>query len=103
MTDELCALFALIRNESASYARNKPPRVKEKVARVIKAFDSTIGSRNLGRLLGLWSYWNDLVNPASPNWIGIDLPGSMVLDSFMILEDFLDVKRFIESSALERP
>jgi hypothetical protein len=49
-----------------------------------------------GRPLSLWGRWNDFVNPASPSWIGIDLPGSMVLGGFMILEDFLEVKHFFE-------
>jgi hypothetical protein len=66
------------------------------VRKIVDAFDSTIKSGSLDRLLGLWSRWNDFVNPASPNWIGIDLPGSMILNGFMVLEDFLDVKKLLE-------
>lgn len=99
LTDEVSAIFALVQNESALYAHNKPLRVKERVAKVIRAFDATIASKDLRRFIDLWSYWSDLVNPASPKWIGIDLPGSMVIGGFMILEDFLDLKRFLEDAA----
>jgi len=92
---ELSALFALIRDEAKAYARTKP-RVTERVRKVVNAFDSSIKSGSLDQLLSLWSRWNDLVNPASPTWIGIDLPGSMIRGGFMVLEDFPDVKKFIE-------
>jgi len=66
------------------------------VRKVVNALESTMKTRTLERLLGLWGYWSELVDPSSPNWIGIDLPGSMVLDGYMILEDFLDLKQFVE-------
>ena len=93
--DELCSVFAFVRDECNSYAQTVP-RVRQRAKRVIDALDSAIESRSLTRLLSLWGRWNDFVNPASRSWIGIDLPGSMVLGGFMILEDFLEVKPFFE-------
>jgi hypothetical protein len=93
--DELCSVFALVRDECNSYAQTAP-RVRQRARRVIDALRAAIESRSLKRLLSLWGRWNDFVNPASPSWIGIDLPGSMVLGGFMILEDFLEVKQFFE-------
>jgi hypothetical protein len=37
-----------------------------------------------------------MVDPASPHWIGIDLPADMILSGCLVLEDFIPVKEHIE-------
>ena len=96
LVDELCAVFALIQNEALLYARNKRPLVRERVMRVVNAFELTVKSRNLERLSGLWNYWNDLIDTSSPTYIGIDLPGSMLMEGYMVLEDFLELEKLVE-------
>jgi hypothetical protein len=63
---------------------------------VVNALDDAIEQKNEFRLLAQWSRWHGMVDPASPNWIGIDLPTNMVLEGYLIFEDFLPVKKYFE-------
>jgi hypothetical protein len=38
-----------------------------------------------------------MVDPASPDWQGINLPGSIVLEGYLIFEDFELVKIYFDS------
>lgn len=59
--------------------------------------DEAIGSRNPERLIGQWNRWQGMVDPSSPNWIGINLPTDMILEGYLVLEDFIPVKEYIEA------
>jgi hypothetical protein len=64
---------------------------------VVKALDDAIAKKNEYRLLAQWSTWQGMVDPASPNWIGINLPTDMVLEGYLVFEDFLPVKKYFET------
>jgi hypothetical protein len=42
--------------------------------------------------------WHGMVDPSSPSWIGISLPTEMVLEGYLVFEDFLPVKEYFESN-----
>jgi hypothetical protein len=50
--DELCSVFAFVRDECNSYARTAP-RVRQRAKRIIDALDSAIESRSLTKLLSV--------------------------------------------------
>jgi hypothetical protein len=97
LVNQLCSLFALIRDECRAFGRNKPRKVRGKVDQVIRALDTTINSREPEQLLAQWNRWHDMVDPGSPNWIGINLPTDMVLAGYLVFEDFLPIKEYVES------
>lgn len=37
-----------------------------------------------------------MVDPSSPQWLGINLPTDMILEGYLVLEDFIPVKDYIE-------
>lgn len=53
--------------------------------------------RNAGCSMG----WHGMVDPSSPSWIGISLPTEMVLEGYLVFEDFLPVKEYFESNYQE--
>ena len=64
---------------------------------IIRSLDDAIGSVNPARLLDHWRRWEGMVNPSSPHWIGISLPTDMILEGYLVLEDFIPVKDYVES------
>lgn len=94
---ELCAVFALIRDECEAFGRTKRGKFKDRVARVVMTLTEAIASGQPARLIAQWQRWQDMVDPASPGWIGISLPSEMILGGFLVLEDFIPVKQYIES------
>jgi hypothetical protein len=64
---------------------------------VVAALERAIKTEDRYRLLSQWTRWADLVDPASPNWQGINLPGSMILEGYMIFEDFEPVKNYFDT------
>ena len=97
VVEELRAVFVLVRNECELFGRNKRGKVRDKIKQVVNALDDAIEQKNEYRLLAQWSRWHGMVDPASPNWIGIDLPTDMVLEGYLIFEDFLPVKKYFEA------
>jgi hypothetical protein len=94
---ELCSVFGLIRDECAAFGRTKRGKIKDRVSLVVKTLDETIASRQPARLLSQWKRWQDMVDTAAPGWRGISLPAEMILGGFLVLEDFIPVKKHIES------
>jgi hypothetical protein len=94
---ELCSIFSLIRNECAAFGRNKRGKLKDRIVLIISVLDEAIASRSAARLLGQWHRWQSMVDPASPQWVGISLPTDMILEGYLVLEDFIPVKEYIES------
>ncbi len=94
---ELCSLFTLIRNECAAFGSTKKGKLKDRVMLIIRVLDEGISSRSAERLLGQWQRWQGMVDPSSPQWIGISLPTDMILEGYLVLEDFIPVKEYIES------
>jgi hypothetical protein len=93
---ELSSVFMLIRNECVAFGRTKRGKLKDRVMLIVRVLDEAIESGNPERLLGLWRRWQGMVEP-SPQWIGIDLPTDMILEGYLVLEDFIPVKEYIES------
>jgi hypothetical protein len=94
---ELSSLFGLIRDECALFGRTKRGKLKDRVALVVRALDEAIDSRSPARLLSQWHRWQDMIDPSSPRWSRISLPTDMVLEGYLVLEDFIPVKEYIEA------
>jgi hypothetical protein len=97
VADALRDIFSLIRNECALFGCNKHGKLREKVNQVVAALDQAIARPEPGRFQALWKRWHGMVDPASPTWIGISLPTEMVLEGYLVFEDFLPVKEYFES------
>lgn len=97
VSDALRDVFSLIRNECELFGRNKRGRLREKVSQVVDALDQAINRPDPDRFQALWTRWHGMVDPASPTWIGISLPTEMVLEGYIVFEDFLPVKEYFES------
>jgi hypothetical protein len=97
VVEELRAVFGVVRNECELFGRNKRGKLRDKVKLVVNALDDAIERKNEYRLLAQWSRWCGMVDPASPNWIGIDLPTEMVLEGYLVFEDFIPVKKYFEA------
>jgi hypothetical protein len=97
LVEELCSLFSLIRDECETFGRGKRGKMRETVNHVVAALERAIKTEDRYRLLSQWTRWADLVDPASPNWQGINLPGSMILEGYIIFEDFEPVKNYFDT------
>jgi hypothetical protein len=97
IAEELRAIFLLVRNECELFGRNKRGRLRDKIKQVVNALDDAIARKNDYRLLEQWSRWHGMLDPASPHWIGINLPTDMVLEGYLVFEDFLPVKEYLEA------
>jgi len=97
VSDALRDIFTLIRNECEHFGRGKRGRLREKVNQVVSALDQAIARPAPDRFQALWKRWHGMVDPSSPTWIGISLPTEMVLEGYMVFEDFLPVKEYFES------
>jgi len=67
-----------------------------RIARILEALDYAISAPKGEYLLSKWRRWEDMVNPSSPNWIGLDLPTNMLLEGYMIFEDFIPIRQYFE-------
>jgi hypothetical protein len=94
---ELSSLFGFIRDECEAFGSRKRGKLRDRVQLIVATVGEAIASRSPERLLSLWTRWQDRVDPSSPNWVGINLPTDMVLEGYMVLEDFIPVKRYVES------
>lgn len=94
---ELSSLFLFIREECKAFGQRKRGKLRDHVNRIVTVLDEAIDSQNPERLLSLWTRWQNMVDTLSGNWKGINLPGSMVLEGYMVLEHFIAVKDYIES------
>ncbi len=97
LIEELFSLFALIRDECEAFGRGKRGRIRDKVKQVVAALHRAIKTEDRYRLLSQWTRWANMVDPASPNWQGINLPGDMVLEGYLIFEDVDPIKRYFDS------
>jgi hypothetical protein len=95
--EELRSIFMLVRNECELFGRNKRGKIRNKITQVVNALDDAVAKKNEFRLLEQWTRWHGKVDTASPNWIGINLPTDMVLEGYLVFEDFLPVKKYFES------
>jgi hypothetical protein len=94
---ELRSLFTLIRDECAAFGSHRKGKLKDRVRLIMMVLDEAISSESPGRLLGQWNRWQGMVDPTSPHWIGISLPTDMILEGYLVLEDFIPVKEYLEA------
>jgi len=92
---ELRSVFGLIRDECAGFGNHKRGKVKDRVRLVVAALDEAISSESPERLLGQWNRWQGMVDPTASSWIGISLPTDMILEGYLVLEDFIPVKEYL--------
>jgi uncharacterized protein YceK len=93
---ELCAVFQYMRDECELYGRGKR-YIRMNILRILHALDLGIRAKKGEYLLAKWRVWEDMLNPASPYYIGIDLPGSMIIDGYLVFEDFITLRRYFEN------
>ena len=82
---ELHSVFALIRDECAAFGRTKKGKLKDRVMLMIRSLDDAIGSSNPGRLLNHRRRWEGMVDPSSPQWIGISVPTDIIIEGYPLL------------------
>jgi hypothetical protein len=94
LVSELCAVFALVRDECEVFGRQKRGSLRQKVRQVVRSLDKAIETEDRYRLLSQWDRWANLVDTTSADWKGISLPATMVLDGYLVFEDFEPVRRY---------
>jgi hypothetical protein len=97
---ELCSIFKYVHDECEIYGRNKP-RIRMKVLNILNALSSGMNSNKGERLVRKWKSWEDMLNPASLSYIGIDLPGSMILEGYLVFEDLIPIREYFEKKYID--
>jgi hypothetical protein len=93
--NELRALFSVIRDECEAYGRNKP-WLGLKIKKITRALDVGIKARTGERLLAHWRRWENMLDPASSNYIRIGLPGSMIMEGYLVFEQLIPIREYFE-------
>jgi len=96
LVEELCSLFSLIRDECEIFGRGKP-RMQSTVRRVVLALDRAVKKEDRYRLLSQWERWKNMVDTTSSAWRGINLPGAMIEQGYLVFEDFEPIKKYFEN------
>jgi hypothetical protein len=91
--NELRTIFKNIRSECDAYGRGKR-HIRMNILRILNALDQGINAKRGEYLLAKWKGWEDMLNPASPNYIGINLPGSMILEGYLVFEDLIPIREY---------
>ena len=93
--NELRAIFKMVRDECEAYGRGKR-QIQMNILRVVRALEEGINAKRGEYLLAKWKGWEDMLNPAAPNYLGINLPGSMVIENFIVFEDIIPIREHFE-------
>lgn len=93
--NELRTIFKHIRAECEAYGRGKR-HIQMNILRILNALDQGINAKRGEYLLTKWKGWEDMVNPASPKYIGINLPGSMIIENYVVFEDLIPIRQYFE-------
>lgn len=88
---ELRSVFKHIRDECEAYGRGKA-HIRMNILRIVNALDQGINAKRGEYLLAKWQGWEDMLNPACANYIGINLPGSMILEGYLVFEDLITIR-----------
>jgi hypothetical protein len=92
---ELRALFGVIREECEAYGRNKP-WMRLKIKKITLALEISIKAKSGERLLAHWRRWENMLNTASPNYSAKELPGSMIMEGYLIFEQLIPIREYLE-------
>jgi hypothetical protein len=95
VVSELHSIFRFIRDECKVFGQNKG-HIRDKIQHIINDLDTAINSSSGVNLLRKWKTWEDMVNPSSPNWRGLNLPTDMVLEGYFIFEDLIPIREYFE-------
>src|SRR5215831_11619515 len=80
--NELSSVFKHVRAECESFGRGKR-QIQMNILRILNALDQGIKAKRGEYLLAKWKGWEDMLNPGSVNYIGINLPGSMIIENYI--------------------
>jgi hypothetical protein len=97
---ELRGVFKHIRYECEAYGRGKY-QIKMNILRILNALDHGINAKRGEYLLAKWKGWEDMLNPGSRNYIGINLPGSMILEGYLVFEDLIPIREYFENKYID--
>ena len=93
--NELCSVFKHVRAECEAYGRGKR-HIQMNILRILNALDQGIKAKRGEYLLAKWKGWEDMLNPGSRNYIGINLPGSMIIENYVVFEDLIPIREYFE-------
>jgi hypothetical protein len=93
---ELQGIFKGIRTECETYGRGKR-QIRMNILRILNALDQGINAKRGEYLLAKWKGWEDMLNPAAQNYIGINLPGSMILEGYLVFEDLIPIREYYDT------
>lgn len=93
---ELKAIFKFIKREVEEFSKDKSLAIKSHAIHIMEALNKAILSSKRSRLISQWKRWEDWVNPASPTYRGISLPGSMISDGFVVFEDLREIREYFQ-------
>jgi hypothetical protein len=66
------------------------------ILRILRALDEGITAKRGEYLLTKWKGWEDMLNPGSESYIGINLPGSMIIENYVVFEDLIPIREYFE-------
>lgn len=98
--EELTSIFIFIRTECEKYGRNKA-RIAFQIHRIVSALNAAINCDEGGFLLLKWRDWEDMLDPSSEKYIGINLPGSMILEGYVVFEDLIPIREYFEKKYID--
>lgn len=96
---ELKAIFKFILDEFLLFSENhRNAKHKVTILRIRRTLEEAINSEEGEWLLAKWETWENRVDPSSPSYTGhTNLPGSMVIEGYIILEDLIPIRKYIEN------
>jgi hypothetical protein len=98
LIEVLRSVFALIRDECKTFGRKERSKAVRHTANgVVARLNEAINSGSPDRLLARWAYLQAMVDTTSSGWTGsTTLPGSMCLKGYLVFEDFVPIKQYLE-------
>lgn len=96
---ELKAIFKFILDEFLLFSgHHRNARHKMTILRIKRTLGDVINSEEGEWLLAKWEAWENRVDPSSPSYTGhTNLPGSMLIEGYIIFEDLIPIRKYFES------
>ena len=96
---ELSAIFNFIAKECEIFSQHKA-KTRGQRSNLKDIYDSLriMARSNQGeKILVKWHNWEDKLSPGSQSYSHLNLPTNMILTGYLVLEDIVDVRKWIES------
>ena len=96
---ELSAIFNFIAKECEIFSQHKA-KTRGQRSNLKDIYDSLriMARSNQGeKILVKWHNWEDKLSPGSQSYSHLNLPTNMILTGYLVLEDIVEVRKWIES------